>query len=51
MESLASQEEDPTVVAMLGYHWRKARVELAKAKAHTAHAENHVVALEEELLE
>jgi hypothetical protein len=31
--------------------WRKARVELEKAKAHTAHAESCVVAFEEELLE
>jgi hypothetical protein len=31
--------------------WRKARVELAKAEAHDAHTESHVVAFEEELLE
>jgi acyl-ACP thioesterase len=31
--------------------WCKARVELAKAEARAAHAESHVVALEEELLE
>jgi hypothetical protein len=30
--------------------WLKARVELAKVEAHAAHAESHVVALEEELL-
>jgi hypothetical protein len=78
LETLASQEDDPTVVAMLGYllalvemfdlqHvqvrcmtacaevaeacWHKARVELAKPEAHAAHAESHVIALEEELLE
>jgi hypothetical protein len=78
LESLASQEDDPTVVAMSGYllaldelcylqhvqvrrmttrakaadaHWRKARVELAKAEARVAHTKSHVVALEEELLE
>jgi hypothetical protein len=74
LESLASQEDDPTVVAMPGCllaldelcdlqhdqvrrmiahaeaaeaQWRKARVELAKAKACTAHAESRVVAFEE----
>jgi hypothetical protein len=31
--------------------WRKARVELAKAEARAAHAESHVIAFEEELLE
>jgi hypothetical protein len=73
LESLTSQEDDPTVVAMSGYllalnkmcdlqhvqvrhmtaraeaRWRKARVELTKARA--AHAESHVIVLEEELLE
>jgi hypothetical protein len=78
LESLTSQEDDPTVVAMFGYllalddmcerqyvqvrrmtaraevaeaHWRKARVELAKVEARTAHTESCVIALEEELLE
>jgi hypothetical protein len=78
LETLASQEDDPTVVAMLGYllalvemfdlqhvqvrcmtacaevaeaYWHKARVELAKPEARAAHAESHVIALEEELLE
>jgi hypothetical protein len=78
LESLASQEDDPTVVAMSGYllsldelcdmqhdqvrrmtaraeaakaYWRKARVELAKAKAHATHVKSHIVAFEEELLE
>jgi hypothetical protein len=78
LESLASQEDDPTVVAMSGYmlaldelcdlqhdqvrhmtarveateaHWRKARVEPAKAEAHVAHTESRIIAFEEELLE
>jgi uncharacterized coiled-coil protein SlyX len=78
LESLASQEDNPTVVAMSGYllaldelcdlqhdqvrrmtaraeateaRWCKARVELAKAEARIVHAECHVVAFEEELLE
>jgi hypothetical protein len=78
LESLTSQEDDPTVIAMSGYllalddicerqyvqvrcmtaraevaeaRWRKARVELAKVEARTTHAESHVIALEEELLE
>jgi hypothetical protein len=78
LESLASQEDDPTVVAMSRYlltldelcdlqndqvrhmsarteaaeaHWRKARVELAKAEPCASHAESCVVAFEKELLE
>jgi hypothetical protein len=78
LENLASQEDDPIVVAMSGYllaldemcdlqhvqvrrmttrveaaeaHWRRARVELAKAEACTSHVKSRVVALEEELLE
>jgi uncharacterized coiled-coil protein SlyX len=78
LESLTSQEDDPTIVAMSGYllalddmcerqyvqvrritartevveaRWSKARVELAKVEARTAHAESCVIALEEELLE
>jgi hypothetical protein len=38
-------------VEVVEAYWRETRVELAKVEAHAAHAESHVVIVEEELME